>query len=72
MQLRRNEVLTGLLVLVTIAVLAFILILLGAPARKSAMIAAMQSSSELKTRAGPVIDELLIPVILATAPSSAR
>src|SRR4051812_3976560 len=31
MQLRRNEVLTGLLVLVTIAVLAFILILLGAP-----------------------------------------
>ncbi|MFL6590325.1 MAG: MlaD family protein [Chthoniobacterales bacterium] len=31
MQLRRNEVLTGLLVLATIAVLAFILILLGAP-----------------------------------------
>jgi phospholipid/cholesterol/gamma-HCH transport system substrate-binding protein len=31
MQLQRNEVLTGLLVLVTIAVLAFILILLGAP-----------------------------------------
>ena len=31
MQLQRNEVLTGLLVLATIAVLAFILILLGAP-----------------------------------------
>jgi phospholipid/cholesterol/gamma-HCH transport system substrate-binding protein len=31
MQLKRNELLTGLLVLATIAVLAFILILLGAP-----------------------------------------
>ncbi len=31
MQLRRNEIMTGLLVLSTIAVLAFILILLGAP-----------------------------------------
>src|SRR3954463_10964768 len=31
MQLQRNEILTGLLVLATIAVLAFILILLGAP-----------------------------------------
>ena len=31
MQLRRNEILTGLLVLGTVAVLAFILILLGAP-----------------------------------------
>src|SRR4051794_25186923 len=31
MQLRRNEVLTGLLVLATIAVLTFILVLLGAP-----------------------------------------
>ena len=31
MQLRRNEILTGLLVIGTIAVLAFVLILLGAP-----------------------------------------
>ena len=31
MQLRRNEILTGLLVLGTVAVLTFILILLGAP-----------------------------------------
>ncbi len=31
MQLRRNEIMTGLLVLVTVAVLAFILIILGAP-----------------------------------------
>src|SRR5215210_300077 len=31
MQLRRNEILTGLLVLITVAVLAAILILLGAP-----------------------------------------
>src|SRR3954470_9409719 len=31
MQLRRNEILTGLLVLATVAVLAGILILLGAP-----------------------------------------
>jgi len=31
MQLQRNEILTGLLVLVTIAVLTFVLILLGAP-----------------------------------------
>src|SRR4051812_18677278 len=31
MQLRRNELLTGLLVLATVAVLCFILILLGAP-----------------------------------------
>src|SRR5256886_7170655 len=31
MQLQRNEILTGLLVLATIAVLTFILILLGAP-----------------------------------------
>src|SRR5205814_9772559 len=31
MQLQRNEILTGLLVLTTIAVLTFILILLGAP-----------------------------------------
>jgi ABC-type transporter Mla subunit MlaD len=31
MQLRRNELLTGLLVLVTVAVLTFVLILLGAP-----------------------------------------
>ena len=31
MQLRRNEIMTGLLVLSTVAVLAFILIMLGAP-----------------------------------------
>jgi ABC-type transporter Mla subunit MlaD len=31
MQLRRNEILTGLLVLGTVAVLTFILIMLGAP-----------------------------------------
>ncbi len=31
MQLRRNEIMTGLLVLVTVAVITFILILLGAP-----------------------------------------
>src|SRR6187401_2884423 len=31
MQLRRNEIMTGLLVLSTVAVLCFILILLGAP-----------------------------------------
>src|SRR5882762_11313827 len=31
MQLRRNEIMTGLLVMGTIAVLAFLLILLGAP-----------------------------------------
>ena len=31
MQLRRNEIRTGLLVIGTIAVLAFVLILLGAP-----------------------------------------
>src|SRR6476469_112691 len=31
MQLQRNEILTGLLVLATIAVLTFILVLLGAP-----------------------------------------
>ena len=31
MQLRRNEIMTGLLVLVTVAVLTFILVLLGAP-----------------------------------------
>ena len=31
MQLRRNEILTGLLVLATVAILAGILILLGAP-----------------------------------------
>src|SRR5438045_9267980 len=31
MQLRRNEIMTGLLVIGTVAVLAFLLILLGAP-----------------------------------------
>jgi hypothetical protein len=31
MQLRRNEIMTGLLVLGTVAVLTFILVLLGAP-----------------------------------------
>ena len=35
-------------------------------------IAAIQSSSESKTRAGPVILRLLIPETLATAPSGAR
>ena len=36
------------------------------------MIAAITSGSESNTRAGPVIDGFLRPVILATQPSGAR